>query len=56
MVRLLAQVADGHAGVKAAGGIRDWPTCSQYLRAGATRIGTSSALQIMAQWQSGTDR
>jgi deoxyribose-phosphate aldolase len=56
MVRLLAQVADGHAGVKAAGGIRDWPTCSQYLRAGATRIGTSNALQIMAQWQSGTDR
>lgn len=50
-VRLLAAVAAGRAGIKAAGGIRDWPTCRAFLAAGATRIGTSSGLTIMAQWR-----
>lgn len=51
MVRLLARTAEGRAGVKAAGGIRDWTTCQQFLQAGATRIGTSNAMEIMEQWR-----
>ena len=33
--------------VKAAGGIRDWPTCKAMIEAGAQRIGTSSSLAIL---------
>jgi len=50
-VRLLAEVAAGRIGVKAAGGIRDFKACQQMLAAGATRIGTSAGLKIVAQWQ-----
>ena len=32
--------------VKAAGGIRSWKTCKEMIDAGATRIGTSSSIQI----------
>lgn len=50
-VQLLATAAAGRIGVKAAGGIRDWPTCRALLAAGATRIGTSSGPAIVAQWR-----
>lgn len=50
-VQLLAEVASGRAGVKAAGGIRDWPMCQAMLAAGATRIGSSAGVTIMQQWQ-----
>ena len=50
-VRLLCQVADGRVGVKAAGGIRDWPGCRMMLEAGASRIGTSAGVAIVRQWQ-----
>lgn len=50
-VRLLAEIADARIGVKAAGGIRDLAGCQQMLTAGATRIGTSAGLKIMAEWQ-----
>ncbi|HEY5674353.1 MAG TPA: deoxyribose-phosphate aldolase [Malonomonas sp.] len=50
-VRLLAKVAAGRIGVKAAGGIRDLETCQAMLAAGATRVGTSAGVQIVEQWQ-----
>lgn len=49
-VRLLAQTGAGKIGVKAAGGIRTLDTFRQMIAAGATRIGTSSGVQILHQW------
>lgn len=37
--------------VKAAGGIRDWKTCQAMIEAGASRIGTSSSLKILEEFQ-----
>ena len=37
--------------VKAAGGIRDWKTCKAMIEAGAERIGTSSSLKILEEFQ-----
>lgn len=51
-VALLAAVAAGRIGVKAAGGIRDWSACRTLLAAGATRIGTSSGVRIVEEWRS----
>ncbi len=45
-VMLLARVAAGRIGVKAAGGIRDYATALKMIEAGATRIGTSSGVAI----------
>ncbi len=53
-VRLLAEAVSARVKVKAAGGIRDWPTCRVMLAAGAARIGTSAGVAIMQQWQEGT--
>lgn len=50
-VRLLARTAAGRIGVKAAGGIRDWPTCRDMLAAGASRIGTSAGRAIVDEWR-----
>jgi len=50
-VRLLHQLAAGRASIKASGGIRDLETCRAMLAAGAARIGTSSGVEIMRQWQ-----
>jgi deoxyribose-phosphate aldolase len=50
-VRLLAEVAAGRIGVKAAGGIRDWASCRAMLEAGATRIGSSVGSVILSQWR-----
>jgi len=49
-VRLLHGIAQGQAGVKAAGGIRDLDACLLMLSCGASRIGTSSGVAIMKQW------
>ncbi|MEO0080925.1 MAG: deoxyribose-phosphate aldolase [candidate division WOR-3 bacterium] len=46
-VALLARIADGRIGVKAAGGIRDLATAQKMVQAGATRIGTSSGVAIV---------
>ncbi|HEY0780935.1 MAG TPA: deoxyribose-phosphate aldolase [Thermoanaerobaculia bacterium] len=46
-VELLARVAAGRLGVKASGGIRDRATALAMLRAGATRLGTSSGVAIV---------
>jgi len=48
-VQLLAQTADGKIGVKAAGGIRSLGVCRKMIAAGATRIGTSSGVQIIGE-------
>ena len=45
----MVQYSGENVKVKASGGIRDWPTCKAMLEAGATRIGTSSSLQILEQ-------
>ncbi|WP_317313303.1 deoxyribose-phosphate aldolase [Absicoccus porci] len=37
--------------VKAAGGIRSWETCKAMIEAGASRIGTSSAVQILKEFE-----
>ena len=49
-VRLLAQAGEGKIGVKAAGGIRSLEALRQMQEAGASRIGTSSGVEIMQQW------
>ena len=49
-VTLLAEVAAGRVKIKAAGGIRDWPSCAALLEAGAQRIGSSAGVAIMQQW------
>lgn len=48
-VRLLAQVTGGRVGVKASGGIRDLATARAMVAAGATRLGTSSGVAIVAE-------
>ncbi|MBE0596971.1 MAG: deoxyribose-phosphate aldolase [Desulfuromonadales bacterium] len=50
-VQRLVAAAAGRIRVKAAGGIRDWPTCRAMLEAGASRIGTSAGVAIVHQWQ-----
>ncbi|PLX77280.1 MAG: deoxyribose-phosphate aldolase [Desulfuromonas sp.] len=49
-VKLLTATVDGRAGVKAAGGIRDWESCQRMIAAGATRIGASAGVEIVRQW------
>lgn len=48
-VRLLAGAAAGRVGVKASGGIRDLAAARLMLAAGATRLGTSSGVEIVRQ-------
>jgi deoxyribose-phosphate aldolase len=50
-VALLARTAGGAAQVKAAGGIRTLGQCMAMLRAGATRIGTSTGAAIIHDLQ-----
>ncbi|TBH21740.1 deoxyribose-phosphate aldolase [Thermus thermamylovorans] len=47
-VELLVRVARGRARVKAAGGIRDRKTALRLLQAGASRLGTSSGVALVA--------
>lgn len=49
-VRLMKQVVGDQVKVKAAGGIRDWAACAAMIDAGAERIGTSSSLQILEEF------
>jgi len=46
-IELLKATIGGKLGIKASGGIRDYETAMTFVRAGATRIGTSSGLQII---------
>ena len=47
-VRLMREAVGQHAGVKAAGGIRTYEQARMLIEAGATRIGTSAGVQILA--------
>lgn len=49
MVALLVEVAAGRAEVKASGGIRSLGTAQSLLAAGATRLGTSRGVEILAE-------
>ncbi|MBN2470979.1 MAG: deoxyribose-phosphate aldolase [Anaerolineae bacterium] len=46
-VRLMRKAVGPELGVKAAGGIRDLPAALALLAAGATRLGTSSGVQLV---------
>ena len=48
-VKLMRSIVGDKAGVKASGGIRDYETAMAMITAGATRIGTSSGVEIMKQ-------
>lgn len=48
-VSLLASAVAGRIGVKASGGIRDAATARAMIAAGATRLGTSSSVAIVAE-------
>lgn len=48
-VRLMRESVPSEVGVKASGGIRDLATALAMIEAGATRIGTSSGLAILAE-------
>lgn len=50
-VKLMVETVDGQVKVKAAGGIRDWKTCKEMIEAGAQRIGTSSSLKILEEFE-----
>ena len=50
-VQLMVETVDGQVKVKAAGGIRDWKTCKAMIEAGAQRIGTSSSLKILEEFE-----
>lgn len=48
-VKIMADIADGKVGVKAAGGIRTFDTLREMIGAGATRIGASATIKILEQ-------
>ena len=50
-VGLMKETVGNEVKVKAAGGIRDWKTCQAMIEAGASRIGTSSSLKILKEFQ-----
>jgi deoxyribose-phosphate aldolase len=52
-VRVMREAVGDRAGVKAAGGIRDLPCALAMLEAGATRLGTSSGLELLAALEGG---
>ncbi len=48
-VELMRRTVGPDMGVKAAGGIRDYPTAQKMIAAGATRIGASAGVKIVQQ-------
>lgn len=48
-VGIMKETVGDRLGVKASGGIRDYATAMAMIDAGATRLGTSSSLDIMAE-------
>ncbi len=51
-IRLMRAVLPSHVGIKAAGGIRDYETAVEMIKAGADRLGTSSGVKIMEKVKS----
>ncbi len=50
-VKVMVEEAKGKVKVKAAGGIRSWQTCKEMIEAGVQRIGTSSSLKILEEFE-----
>ncbi len=50
-VRLMKRIVGDHVKVKAAGGIRSYAAAMAMIEAGAERIGTSSSLKILEEWE-----
>ena len=50
-VRIMKENAGADVQVKAAGGIRSWETAKAMIEAGATRLGTSSGIQIIKEME-----
>ena len=50
-VKLMKETVKDEIKIKAAGGIRDWKTCKEMLEAGADRIGTSSSIKIIEEFE-----
>ena len=50
-VKLMKDTLGDPVQAKAAGGIRSWQTCKAMIDAGATRIGTSSSIQILKEFE-----
>ena len=50
-VALMIETVEGQVKVKAAGGIRDWATCKKLIDLGVERIGTSSSLKILEEFE-----
>lgn len=48
-VALMRRIVGNRAGVKASGGVRDYDTARAMIAAGASRIGTSSGIEIIRQ-------
>jgi len=55
-IRLMRETVGPDLGVKASGGIRSFETVSRMVRAGATRIGTSSGVQILKEFRDGASK
>jgi deoxyribose-phosphate aldolase len=51
-VKLMRSIVGPDLGVKASGGVRSLDALTRMVRAGANRIGTSSGVQIVAEFQS----
>ena len=50
-IRLMKETVGNDCKVKASGGIRDWKTCKAMIEAGAERIGCSSSLKILEEFE-----
>jgi deoxyribose-phosphate aldolase len=48
-VKLMRQTVGENLGVKASGGIKDAATAEAMIKAGATRLGTSSGVQLVTK-------
>ncbi len=46
-IKLMRSVLPSNVGIKAAGGIRDYTTAVEMIKAGADRLGTSSGIKIL---------
>ena len=49
-IKLLKKTADGKIQIKASGGIKELDTAMAMINAGASRIGTSSGIQIIEEF------
>ncbi|TYP97391.1 deoxyribose-phosphate aldolase [Tenacibaculum adriaticum] len=48
-IKLMNDIVDGKAQIKAAGGIRDLETALKYIKLGVTRLGTSSGVDLVTK-------